>query len=182
MEGKAEEWQPEAGGRDVQALSRSRLSLLPPRPAACSGEARPGQTGRSAHPLPLARPLSHVRAPRRRLPPRLSHPFPSRGPPIRALLALLLSQHWSAKTSCSLARSDPPGERTDRAPLITLKIAAQVASRVQCRHRRELEGSVETPAELPGRPTSTILCPPVLKAEAARVASGPVSCFWRPGC
>lgn len=27
---------------------------------------------------------------------------------------------------------------------------------------------METPAELPGRPTSSVLCPPVLKAEAAR--------------
>lgn len=41
---------------------------------------------------------------------------------------------------------------------------------------------METPAELPGRPTSTVLCPPVLKAKAARLASRLVSCSWRLGC
>lgn len=98
-------------GGTCRLLSRSRLSPLPPRPAACSVEARPGQTGRSAHPLPLARPLSHVLAPRRRLPPLPSH-LPGPYPGTAGALAGL-----------ALVKQRPPavgpgpihlGERTDR--------------------------------------------------------------------
>lgn len=41
---------------------------------------------------------------------------------------------------------------------------------------------METPAELLDSLTSTVLCPPSLKAEAACVASCLVACSWRLCC
>lgn len=120
-------------GGTCRLLSRSRRS----QPAALKlGLAK---LGVALPPLPLARLLSHVRAPRgRRLQPRPSH-RPHSPSPVQPLPALWLAWHWFAMAFYSQAGSDPPGGCTDQAPLVTLKIPAQAPPRVQCRSRRELD-------------------------------------------
>lgn len=108
-------------GGTCKLLSRSRLSRLPPRPAARCGEAGPGQTGRSAHPLPLVPPLSHVHAPRCGLGPATFLTPRAHSTTTGSLVLLVLV----CKSLPHSAGSDPPGGRTDQSPLVTLKKPAR---------------------------------------------------------
>lgn len=127
-----------SGWREGRAGFCRAAASLSSRPSLLPAALKPGlaKLGVALTPSQLARPFSHVRAACcRRLPPWAGHLPHSRGP-IQAVLVLFFALYSSAKASLNQGRSDPPGERTDQAPLITLKIPVQVSSRVQCRGRR----------------------------------------------
>lgn len=111
-------------GGTCRLLSRSRLSRLPPQPAARCGEAGPGQTGRSAHPshwhLLLATSAHPAAADSSLGPATSSLPGPHSTTTGSLVLLVLV-----CKGLPHSAGSDPPGGRTDQAPLVTLKKPAQ---------------------------------------------------------
>lgn len=159
-------------GGTCRLLSRSRLSRLPPsrQPAAV----KPGlaKLGVALTP-PLAPPLSHVCAPRCcRLQPRPSHLLTPRAPFNHHRLSRSPRTGLQRPSTFSRVRSTwgtygsgTPRHLEETGPGFHPASSAEVSgsSRVLWRHLQSL--------------TSTVLCPPSLKTEAARLASCSC-CLW----